>query len=232
MNKYVLIGTHVLSAAAGFGVGYVALKNHFKGIADEEIESVRQHYAAVYKDGPIVAAEETNVPDHIKQISPEALLALKEHMEAGGYTSNSETPPEHQVVLSIFDEAAPDELVVLNQLLASRDHNLPYVITLDEFMEDEPKFEKHTLTYWEGDNTLMAPDESIIPDITGTLGGALSYFGIGSSDGNTVYVRVESSQVDFEVVKDEREYGVVVHGADSTLADYKPDRIDRMRGDD
>lgn len=232
MNKYILIGTHVLSAAAGFGIGYVALKGHFKTIADEEIKSVKEHYSAVYKDGRIIAPGESNVPDHIRQISPEALLALKEHMESGGYVSDSPTPSEQQQVLSIFDEEPPEELVVLNQLLASRDHDLPYVITYDEFMEDEPKYDKITLTYWEGDNSLMADDETIIPDIIGTIGGALSYFGIGSNDSKTVYVRVERSEVDFEIIKDERKYSVVVHGIPDPDEFPKIDRIDRMRGDD
>jgi hypothetical protein len=230
MNKWLLAATHTLAAGAGFGVAYLVLKGHFEAIADEEIESVKAHYKAVYKDGP-VTTEKNNMPQAIGELSPEKLLELKERLESGNYISDSPTPPEHEQVLSIFDDDAPDELVVLNQLLANREHDLPYVITFTEWQENESRFEQHTLTYWESDNTLSDADEQIIPDITGTIGGALSYFGIGSEDKDTVYVRIESSQVDLEIVRDPRSYAKVVHDVDQ---DEEPrvERIDRMRGDD
>lgn len=212
MNKATLtLALSTLAAfAGGVGVGYLVTKERFKAIADDEIESVKQHYAAVQGKEPLVAPKQSS--DIPEGITAEALLALKEHMEGKGYVSDSEDPPEQATMLSIFDETPPEDLVVLNRLLAERDHNLPYVITYDEFMADEPRFEKETLTYWEEDNVLMAADESIVPDISGVIGGALSYFGIGSNDESMVYVRVESSQIDFEVVKDPRGYSEVVHG--------------------
>lgn len=231
MNKWLLAATHTLAAGAGFGVAYLVLKSRFELIADEEIESVKEHYKAVYKDGPITE-EKNTMPSAIGELSPEQLIALKERFESGQYVSDSETPPEHQQVLSIFDHDAPDELVVLNQLLASRDTQLPYVITFTEWQENDSGYEQHTLTYWEEDNTLSSADEQIIPDIAGTIGGALSYFGIGSEDPDTVYVRVESSQVDLEVVRDKRSYSEVVHGVDPEPVEPRRDRIDRMRGDD
>lgn len=229
MNKWLLAATHTLAAGAGFGIGYLVLKGHFEAIADEEIESVKEHYKAVYKDGPLTE-EKSNMPQHIGELSPEKLLELKERLESGNYISDSPTPPEHEQVLSIFDDDAPDELVVLNQLLATREHDLPYVITFTEWQENESRFEQHTLTYWESDNTLADEDEQIVPDITGTVGGALSYFGVGSEDKDTVYVRVESSQVDLEIVRDPRSYAEVVHGV--VQDEPRVERIDRMRGDD
>lgn len=231
MNKWLLAATHTLAAGAGFGVAYLVLKGHFEAIADEEIESVKEHYLAIHKDGPITQ-EKSTMPKAIGELSPEMLLALKERFERGEYVSDSETPPEHQQVLSIFDNDAPDELVVLNQLLAERDHNLPYVITFTEWQENDSGFEQHTLTYWEADNVLSDADEQIIPDVAGTVGGALSYFGVGSEDPDTVYVRIESSQVDIEIVRDKRSYAEVVHGIIEDPQPPKKDRIDRMRGDD
>lgn len=214
MNKHTLTLalTAVAAFAGGVGTGLFVSKARYKAIADDEIESVKRHYAAIHDKEPLVSPIEqsSNLPP--EGITAEALLALKEHMEGKGYVSDSEDPPEQQVMLSIFDEAPPEELLVLNRLLAERNHELPYVITYDEFMADEPRFDKETLTYWEEDNVLMAADESIVPDIAGVLGGALSYFGIGSNDPAMVYVRVESSQTDFEVVKDPRGYSEIVHG--------------------
>lgn len=230
MNKttLTLALTAVAAFAGGVGTGLFISKTRYKAIADDEIESVKQHYAAIHDKEPLVSPiEQQDGPP--AGISAEALIALKEHMEGKGYVSDSEDPPEQQVMLSIFDETPPEELVVLNRLLAERDHQLPYVITYDEFMEDEPRFDKETLTYWEEDNTLMAADESVVPDIAGVLGGALSYFGIGSNDPSMVYVRVESSQTDFEVVKDPRSYSEIVHGY-LEAEEKKP--LGRMRDDE
>lgn len=226
--KLALAGTHILTAGAGFGIGYLVLKNHFQAIADEEIESVKKHYAAIHDKGELIT--EVGQPDGPPAgVSAEQLLAMKKHFEEQGYASTSEDPPEQQVVLSIFDEDVPDELVVLNRLLQERDETLPYVITYAEFMDEDVRHEKHVLTYWEGDGVLMGPDEQPVPDIQGVVGGALSYFGIGSEDPDTVYVRYESNGVDFEVIKDERSYQVVVHNV--TEVEQSPmrrDRIDRM----
>lgn len=228
MNKATLTIalTAVAAFAGGVGTGLFVSKTRYKAIADDEIESVKQHYAAIYDKEPLVEPTQTDGPP--EGITAEALIALKEHMENRSYVSDSETPIEQQTVLSIFDEVPPEEIVVLNRLLAERDHTLPYVITYDEFMADEPRFEKETLTYWEEDNVLSAADESPIPDVAGVIGGALSYFGIGSNDKDSVYVRNETNGIDFEIVKDERSYAEIVHGH---LEEAEKRDVLRMRDD-
>lgn len=229
--KLILAGSHLLAAGAGFGIGYVVLKNHFATIAEEEIESVRMHYAAIHDKGELIT--EIGQPDNPPAgVSAETLLAMKKHFEEQGYASTSPDPLEQTRIVSVFDEDVPDELVVLNRLLQERDESIPYVMTFDEFMDEEPRHEKHVLTYWEADGVLMGPDEQPIPDISGVVGGALSYFGIGSNDPDTVYVRYESNAVDFEIIRDSRSYQKVVHNVEEVeQAPMRRDRIDRHSDD-
>lgn len=83
----------------------------------------------------------------------------------------------------------------------------PYIIDEDEFAEDII-FEKVTITYYEGDDTLCDTDESImkIEDIIGRE--ALDE---GFID-DILYVRNEKLGIDYEVVREQGAYSEIVLG--------------------
>lgn len=107
----------------------------------------------------------------------------------------------------------------------------PYVITYEEFMhDDEHKDDKISLVYFQDGDTLVDDDENVIDDSDGLIGDEnLQYFGVGSQDKNTVYVRNESLGADFEILRDRRSYLQVVHGVSPHPTKNSPRK---MRNDD
>jgi hypothetical protein len=115
-----------------------------------------------------------------------------------------------------------------------RDPNHPYVITEAEFRLDRPEFEKITLTYYAGDDTLAENDGSYIPDQDGTAGNdnLHNYFGLASGDENLLHVRNERVMCDFEITRDSDSFQRAVLGfniEDKMLQQSKKIVIRKMR---
>lgn len=74
-------------------------------------------------------------------------------------------------------------------------------------MDDRPEYDKVSVTFFEGDDSLVDENSKIIPDLEACLGtDALTKFGLFSKDKDIVYVRNERREVDFEVVRDSRRF--------------------------
>lgn len=110
-----------------------------------------------------------------------------------------------------------------------RHPDFPYVITEQEFRIDEPNFEKDSITYYKGDNTLAEEDESYIPDLEGTVGrDNLKYFGLASGDPRVLHIRNERVMTDFEVTLNDGKYHTQVLGLDDE-EEQLPRVIKKMR---
>jgi hypothetical protein len=92
--------------------------------------------------------------------------------------------------------------------LSVRDPNGPYVISIDDYMDDaETPFEKVEMTYFEGDDTLVDARNQIVPDIDGVVGKKnFDKWGQGTTDPNQVYVRNERLELDIEITRDDNTY--------------------------
>jgi hypothetical protein len=99
-----------------------------------------------------------------------------------------------------------------------RDPNGPYLISIDEFMDDDvdSPFEKVEVYYFEGDNTLVDNKQQIIPDLNLVIGEKnLSRFGDGTTAIDQMYIRNERLEIDIEVTKDSDTYVHAVLGFNS-----------------
>lgn len=115
------------------------------------------------------------------------------------------------------------------------DKTKPYVIAVEEFLDNDPPYDKITITYFEGDDTLIDDREQIIDDVEGTIGrDKLDRFGDRSQDDTIVYVRNDNRAADFEVIKDDGYYSVTVLGMSLDEVEQKPQkkRPKKMRDDD
>jgi hypothetical protein len=93
----------------------------------------------------------------------------------------------------------------------------PYILHHDEYFENETEYEQGTLTYYQGDDTLVDEKDMPVPDESNVVGDdALTAFGHGSKDKNTIYVRNESLEMDFEIIRAEGKFSVEVLGFDDT----------------
>lgn len=94
-----------------------------------------------------------------------------------------------------------------------RDTFYPYIITFDEFYEDNPDYSKTSITFYKEDNTLLDDAEGIIPNHIDIVGPeALEFFGWKSKDPLVVHVRNEKIETDFEITLDEGSYAETILG--------------------
>lgn len=89
-----------------------------------------------------------------------------------------------------------------------RNPEFPYVITEAEYRIDRPEFEKDSLTYYAGDDTLAEENGNYIPDKNGTAGNhnLQEFFGMGSGDDRLLYIRNERVMADFEINLNDGKY--------------------------
>lgn len=94
------------------------------------------------------------------------------------------------------------------EFVTVRDPNGPYLISIDEFMDDEETpFSKVDMTFFEGDETLVDTRDQIIPDIDTVVGSNnLNRFGEGTTDPDQMYIRNERLEMDIELTRDEGTY--------------------------
>jgi hypothetical protein len=110
-------------------------------------------------------------------------------------------------IFDVVKEPSPKEL---------RDKAYPYVISEDEFHQDEEHYDKITLTYYEGDGVLADERDQLVPDIKGTIGkDSVTHFGYDKNNPDVIYVRNDARKADFEVIRDEQTYAEAVFGARS-----------------
>lgn len=97
--------------------------------------------------------------------------------------------------------------------------NQPYVISFEEFHQNENSNEQSTLAYYAGDDTLVDERDSPIDAVDYTVGDDnLARFGHGSNDKNVVYIRNERLGHDFEVIRSEGHYAQEVLGLDEGVS--------------
>ena len=150
---------------------------------------------------------------------------LTEVVKDLGYTPEEATPtPYHRVgsepeKQNVFDLPQPEIEEDVDVYQMERDPEVPYVIHKEEFNSTPEGYERHTLTFFEGDDVLSDERDKVIEDQDETIGlGNLSRFGVGSGDPNIVYVRNEKLKVDIEIVHSDGTYATEVHG-------FQPDEL-------
>lgn len=227
---FLLSAVALVGAAAGGAIVYFGLRKKltakFDEISKKEIADAKEHYEH------LLALKE-------RPKSPEEVLAelhggvdSKTAGEAGkAFASYAgvEASPEAQEVAeelpvapiekkhNIFTDAEAVDTNVFDYQaeLKIREENpeRPYIISEEEFNEAEKEYENGQLTYYEGDDTLADEKDMTVQDPDLIVGDDnLMRFGYGSSDKNIVYIRNDEREVDFEVVRHEGKYQVVVLG--------------------
>jgi hypothetical protein len=200
-NKLSNVISFTVGILAGGAAGYFATKKYLEVIFEEDlhdqIEDVKRYYSLLRKEGSFS--------------SPEAAKETLSQVVKQYQFEQPEDPANEE-----FEE--PAEKI---------DTEKPYIISLEEFMEERTDLEKLTLTYYEGDDVLCDDRDVAILDYEKSIGDdALSKFGHLSKDPNVVYVRNEKIEADYEIVKDHRSFSEAVLG----IREEK--EVRRMREDD
>ena len=172
--------------AAGAVIGSVVtwkiIKTKYEQIANEEIESVKERFRNrenAAEDG--ASDKEENVDNSLKDRD---LSSYESIINENAYRNYS-TPKGSE-----------------NEIKEEESVDRPYVIPPEEY--DENDYETESLTYY-ADGVLTDMYDNIIEDVEGTVGtDSLTHFGEYEDD--SVFVRNDERQIDYEILLDSDKY--------------------------
>lgn len=181
-----------IGAAIGSFVTWKIVKTKYKRIADEEINSVKEVFARRYSEK--MNKEKPN--ENTNQTS----LTLDETEK--NVNIQDDIAAYHELLDKLnYANIDVDSLIVKKG--GSTVIDRPFVISPDEFGED-PNYQTVSLTLYE-DGVLTDDYDDIVVDVDDLVGeDSLTHFGEYEDD--SVFVRNESMQTDFEILRDLRTY--------------------------
>ena len=175
-----------LGAALGSAVTYELVKKKHERIAQEEIDAVRELYYA--------SMESRTEPDEeSKTVEVEEGPTEKEEYDSIAKKYIPESPAEK-----------PEKKAEKEEVKNNMDE--PYVITPEEF--DENEYDVVTLFYYADGVLATAGDNEIIDNVDELIGeDSLTHFGEYEED--SVFVRNDVMETDFEILRDCRRFSEV-----------------------
>ena len=206
-----------VGVAIGFTVGYKVaekrLKTKYSKLAEDEIAEMRLHYQQ-----KVVAAEPKPPIDIVVEERERYTEAEQQAIDE----TNARFPAEEEEITlvpatpegiaeavnqNVFDTIEPEGPWDYSVEHKRRQPDVPYIIHVDEFTQNEPVHEQLVYTYYEQDDVLADLRDNTIDDMDAVIGlGNLGRWGHGSNDDNIVYIRNEELKLDFEVVRDRGSY--------------------------
>lgn len=228
-SSLTLLGVSVSSMLIGAGIGYIVAEKRLAARFDKrlktETEEMREFYTIHEKKYP-------TPQDAAADLIGASLLTVEEK-EAQRVEYNKitkEYKPEDDPEEELAIEAEVGAVLASNVFDDQTNRDKPYIITQEDFMQNQLGYEQGQLTYYELDEVLTDERETVIENIDETIGEKNIQFGIGSSDVNVVHVRNEKLRMDFELVRSESSYAKEVLGLDE-IPEQKPRLSARQRRD-
>lgn len=216
--REIVVQSVILGAVVGGVVGYFAYKHgqrtmqaRYEEILEQEIAEAKAFYSRLNKEGmetPEKAKEALHPedPEADKRVKEAAAAIVKyqgQHEEEG-LTVVPEIDENDEVGVTVImqDHSEADEDWDWEEELEIRLElgGEPYIIHLEEFMENEHEHNQECLTYYAGDQTLADERDEPIPHPDPIVGkGNMEKFGHGSGDPLVVMIRNERLSMDYEV---------------------------------
>lgn len=247
-------------AFVGYRLAKRYLEPKYAALADEEIKAAKVLYGHLHKDdyeSPSVAVEKL-IPDS----APEAQAAMRKYQGQDVHilveedalvvthrvdqTENvvEETPadPEPRTEThfkNVFDQQEEPvndgpqyEGWDYDTELARRTDSKPFVVTKEEFFENEFNLEVMNVTYYTDDEVLADQSDGIIDAIDSNVGwDNLKKFGVASGEEHIVYIFNKKAGLAFEVARHQGKYSVDVMGFDDDETTERMPRRGRRLGD-
>jgi len=206
-DQLLLVG--VLSATAGAVVGYFVSQRRIAKILGQAVEEYEVMTEQLEDD--------------------QMALDLTKLIQTEGYASDDSDDIESEVeededdmpvrfIKSVFGEGHPDEWDYELEYNSRKSH-LPYVIHVEEYKLNELGCGQDTVTYYEVDDVLVDSADRVIDNHYAKLGPLL--WNHGSLDANVVYIRSETLNMEWEVLRSESSYALEVLGQSYEAQDEK-----------
>lgn len=238
--QYAFVGA-VVGAVVGTGAYFYTRKRLTKEYDERlqvEIAEAKAFYQRLNKSGdvstPKKAVEKLLKEDEVVN---EAIESLRQYQ---GGEEDAPTPEEDTTVVqssvNVFLQSETDDAFDISEEIKHRTPDEPYVISNEEFLQNEEELSQSTLTYYRGDGTLTDDRDREIPYADPVVGTAnLERFGHGSGDPRVVYVRNERLSSEYEVLLSDGKYAHEVlgfeHSDGGSRGRQQQNELRRFRGD-
>ena len=179
-----LIFAFIAGAAVGSAVTWKLVKTKYEQIANEEIASVKEVFSRKAKDTE-VSTEKNEDADVEEKPTIQEIKEYVDVIKEAGYTNDVQKGGE--VSMSGGD---------------------PYTITPEE-VRTMDGYDLIDLTYY-ADGVLEDENYEIVVDVAETVG-VESLNSFGEYDDDVVFVRNDKRKIDYEIVRDPRNYSDVAH---------------------
>lgn len=173
-----------VGAAAGSAVAWKIAKNKYAQIAQEEIDSVKEAFSIRRGNGDTEATDNIQVDDEHEKVG-KVRSEYEKIVNENKYTTESEE-----------EEVKEDQ---------EMDDDKPYVIAPEEYGDCD--YATVSLTIY-ADGIVTNEQDKIVDNVDELVGNeSLTHFGEYEDD--SVYVRNDKLKIDFEILKDYRDYSEI-----------------------
>ncbi len=236
-----------VSFAAGVGVGFLISRRALDHRIEEGIRRVQDavdHDAAKRHDAMRKLAQKSirrvEVVEPWSELQEEAERSLRDY-RGGPRTLKATLPAKEEEIVEQLEELAVDTVSVwfddwnVDEELAERTVDAPYILHLNEYVNNEKGYHQQQLRWYTEDSTLVDENNVVVhrpEQILGHLN-----FGHGSKDPDTVYIRNDKRRGEYEVVRIEGSFMQMIMGAhaeqqaaeedlkhSNTIRRFRPDR--------
>jgi len=154
---------------------------------------------------------------------PTTLLEAKKDLEEIGLIP---TFPENEVRVPknySIGKSSLDSLVSKYNPIEAKESDEPYLLTEEEYQNDNGEIRQEPLIYWAIDSQLTDVANNLIENPKKVVGSTtLTKFGFIQSDPDILYVRNNKRNIDYEISKVEKSYKEEVVGVDDEMEPPKP----------
>ena len=207
----IAIANLTVGVAVGYKIASVRLADRFEKRLATETEDMREFYTMTRQKYPNPQAAAADLlPATLLTVEEKEAANVAYHKIVKSEEYKSDEDPEEELAI----EAEAPDVVNRNVFEEKVDPSKPYIISQENYMQNEDGFQQGTLTYYEKDSVLTDERETVIEDIDDVIGKDNLKFGSESSDENIVHIKNEKLSMDFEVVRSEGSYAIEVLGLD------------------
>lgn len=201
-------GIGVGSFGVGLGLGYLWAKHNaekvvyeYETVTEREVEPGNEQLAIDFDE------KINKAFDELRELR-ETVLA-----KAGESVIDDDEEDDDEEVERVEVNVFPNEDTSWNwdDETRSRDSEKPYVIHREEYFSSETDHRQSSLTWYEGDDILV--DEHDVPIYNAAHVVGEMKFGHGSGDANVVYIRNETLDAEYEILRHTGHYQIEVLGA-------------------
>lgn len=196
-NTLISLAAFAIGAAAGSVATWALVKTKYERIAQEEIDSVKEVFSK-------------EAEKEIEEVTEEDIKSYKDVLGRTSYTGYSDGVAD---VNEMIANKAKDIVNECDGIVNKEGGNGnvtkdgPYIITPDELGEE---YEVVTLVCY-ADGVITEYDNGeVVDDVEGAIGPDDIRTHFGEYEDDSVFVRNDERKVDYEILRDEDNYGEII----------------------